>query len=157
MILEDNDGARTNSADTSSEQVPLILNNQNGNIYMPLITLSTPKTAVLAGENVHLSVEAKTIVGTDITGKSDYAWDFDGDGIIDQKTQNPSIDHIYQNSGNYTIKVRVTYNGVSNTKYQTIYVKNALKAHAHGYHLSDGSIYLLNSSEGIYDKALWNI
>lgn len=157
VILEDNDGARTNSADTSSEQVPLILNNQNGNIYMPLITLSTPKTAVLAGENVHLSVEAKTIVGTDITGKSDYAWDFDGDGIIDQKTQNPSIDHIYQNSGNYTIKVRVTYNGVSNTKYQTIYVKNALKAHAHGYHLSDGSIYLLNSSEGIYDKALWNI
>jgi PKD repeat protein/type IV secretory pathway VirB2 component (pilin) len=157
VILEDNDGARTNSMDSSNEQTPLLLSNQNGNIYMPLITLTTPKTAVLAGENVHLAVEAKTIVGTNITAKSEYAWDFDGDGKIDQKTQSPSIDHIYEHSGNYTVKVRVTYNGVSNTKYQTIYVKNALKAQAQGYRLPDGTIYLLNASEGIYDKALWKI
>ena len=67
VILEDNDGARTNSADSSGEEAPLILSNQNGNIYMPLITLTTPKTAVLVGEKVHLSAGAKTIVGTDIT------------------------------------------------------------------------------------------
>lgn len=155
VILEDNDGARVNSMDDASEQTPLILSNQNGNIYLPLITLSTPKTAVVAGENVHLSVEAKTIVGTNITNKSEYAWDFDGDGKIDQKTQSPSVDHIYENAGTYSTKVRVTYNGVSNSKYQTIYVKNELKAHAHGYRLKDGSYYILNSSEGIYDKALW--
>lgn len=157
VILEDNDGARTNSADASNEQTPLILSNQNGNIYLPLITLSTPKTTVLAGENVHLSAEAKTIVGTNITNKSEYAWDFDGDGKIDQKTQSPSVDYTYKNSWNYTLKVRVTYNGVSNTKYQTIYVKNALKASARGYHLPDGSFYFLNTSEGPYDKALWTI
>lgn len=61
VILEDNDGAKTNSTDRS-EQIPLILDNQNGNIYMPLIALTTPKNAVLVGENVYFSVEAKTIV-----------------------------------------------------------------------------------------------
>lgn len=47
VILEDNDGAKTNSMDEGSEQIPLILDNQNGNIYMPLITLSMPKSAIL--------------------------------------------------------------------------------------------------------------
>lgn len=148
VILEDNDGARTNSAnDSTSEQIPLIITNQNGNIYLPLITLSTPQTTVIAGENVHFSATAKTIVGSDITGKSEYAWDFDGDGKIDQKATTSGVDHIYENSGNYTVKVRVTYNGVSNTKYQTIYVKNELKAAAHGYRLPNGNYYFLNSSE----------
>lgn len=155
VILEDNDGARINSADDSGEQTPLILTNENGNIYLPLITLSTPKSAVTTGENVHITVTAKTIVGTDITNKSEYAWDFDGDGKIDKKTQTPTVDYIYENPGDYTVKVRVTYNGVSNTKYQTIYVKNVLKARAHGYHLPNGSYYFLNSSDGVYDKALW--
>lgn len=47
VILEDNDGAKANSMTDTTEQVPLILDNQNGNIYMPLIALSMPKTAVL--------------------------------------------------------------------------------------------------------------
>jgi hypothetical protein len=55
------------------------------------------------------------------------------------------------------MKVRVTYNGVSNTKYQTIHVKNKLKAAIQGYKLPDGRIYLLNSSEGSYDKTTWSI
>ncbi|MFZ2256166.1 MAG: hypothetical protein WAW59_00615 [Patescibacteria group bacterium] len=62
VILEDNDGAKANSMNDGSEQVPLILDNQNGNIYMPLISLTMPKNAVLVGENVFMSVDAKTIV-----------------------------------------------------------------------------------------------
>ncbi len=75
-----------------------------------------------------MSVEAKTILGSNITNKAEYAWDFDGDGKIDQKSQNPIIDYVYKTSGTYSIKVRVTNNGVSNTKYQTITIKNPLKA-----------------------------
>lgn len=93
-----------------------------------------------------MSVQAKTIVGTDITNKAEYAWDFDGDGKMDQKSQSPTIDHIYKTSGTYSIKVRVTNNGVSNTKYQTITIKNPLKAAYYGYKLQNGDIYLLNAS-----------
>ncbi len=157
VILEDNDGARTNSMEDGSEQVPLILDNQNGNIYMPLITLSMPKNAVLVGDNVFMNVEAKTILGTNITKNAEYAWDFDGDGRFDERSNNPSVNHTYKKPGTYSMKVRVTYNGVSNTKYGTIYVKNPLKADAVWYELKDGSIYFMNTSEWIYDRALWTI
>jgi PKD repeat protein len=157
VILEDNDGAKVNSLDSSADQAPLILDNQNGNVYLPLISLSTPKTAILAGDPMHVSVDAKTILWTNITKKSEYSWDFDGDGKFDEKTSVASIDHVYKNPGTYSLKVRVTYNGVSNTKYQTIYVKNELKAKVAWYRLPDGRVYFMNMSNGIYDKALWNI
>jgi PKD repeat protein len=157
VILEDNDGAKTNSMNDTSEQVPLILDNQNGNIYMPLISLSMPKNAVLVGEGIHMSAEAKTIIGTNITKNAEYAWDFDGDGKFDERSANPSVNHVFKNSGTYSMKVRVTYNGVSNTKYGTIYVKNPLKANASIYELTDGSIYILNTSEWTYDRSIWTI
>ena len=55
------------------------------------------------------------------------------------------------------MKVRVTHNGVSNTKYQSITVKNKLNAAAYGYRLPDGRIYLMNASEGSYDTVRWEI
>lgn len=157
VILEDNDGAKTNSMDEGSEQIPLILDNQNGNIYMPLITLSMPKNAILVWESAFLSAEAKTIVGTNITKNAEYAWDFDGDWRFDERSNNPSVNHVFKNSGTYQVKVKVTYNGVSNTKYATVYVKNPLKASAIGYTLPDGGLYFMNTSEGLYDRSLWTI
>lgn len=157
VILEDNDGVRTNSIEEWSEQVPLIIDNKNGNIYMPLITLSLPKNSALVGEAIKISAGAKTIIGTDITKSAEYAWDFDGDGRYDEKTTNPTVNYTYKNSGTYSVKVRVTYNGVSNVKYWTITIKNPLKASAVGYSLSDGSVYLMNTSEGQYDTATWII
>ena len=123
---------------------------------MPLISLAVPKTQVLAGETIDFVVTAKTILGTDITKKSQYQWDFNGDGKVDRKTDEARTTYIYQNSGNYTAKVKVTYNGTSNTKYQNIVVKNELKAKVHGYQNND-SLYLINTSNGIYDSALWQI
>lgn len=47
VILEDNDGARVNSADTLKDQSPLIITNDDGNINLPLISLTVPKTQLL--------------------------------------------------------------------------------------------------------------
>jgi hypothetical protein len=55
------------------------------------------------------------------------------------------------------MKIRVTNNGVSNSKYQIIHVKNKLKAAAYGYKLPDNKIYLMNASEGSYETARWDI
>jgi PKD repeat protein len=110
--------------------------------------LSTPQSVINVGDKAHFSVSVKTIVpGVNITNKSEYAWDFDGDGRIDEKSTVPSIDHIYTKSGDFNMKVRVTNNGVSNSKYQTIHVKNKLKANVNSYKLPDGRILLLNASE----------
>lgn len=156
VILEDNDGARVNSADILQRSTPLIIDNANGNIYLPLITLSTSKTNAKVGEKIRFSVDAKTIIGTNVTSKSQYAWDFDGDGRIDERSSGPSIEYAYPKAGTYNMRVRVTHNGVSNTKYQTVYVRNELKASVQAYKIPGDKLYLLNTSEGVYDKVLWN-
>lgn len=158
VIIEDNDGAKVDSTELWKSQAPLVIDNSNGNIYLPLITLSTPQSVINVGDKAHFSVSVKTIVpGVNITNKSEYAWDFDGDGRIDEKSTVPSIDHIYTKSGDFNMKVRVTNNGVSNSKYQTIHVKNKLKANVNSYKLPDGRILLLNASEWSYDSAIWTI
>ncbi len=43
VILEDNDGAQMNTADSGQSPAPLVIDNSNGNIYMPLISLTAPK------------------------------------------------------------------------------------------------------------------
>lgn len=156
VILEDNDGAKTNSMDSGGASAPLIIDNANGNIYLPLITFTTTKTNANVGEKVNFAVDAKTIIGTNVTTKSDYAWDFDGDGRIDKKTSTPGVEYVYTRAGDYNVKVRVTNNGVSNTKYQTIHVRNKLKAAVDSYKLTDGQILLINASEWVYNKAKWD-
>ena len=112
------------------------------------MTLVASNTVVNVGEKVRFSTEVKTIIpGVNITNKSEYAWDFDGDGRIDEKSSVPSIEHIYHRSGDFNMKVRVTNNGVSNSKYQTIHVKNKLKANTYLYRLPGNRIYIMNASE----------
>ncbi len=158
VILEDNDGAKMNTMESGQSPTPLIIDNSNGNINLPLINLSLSKSTVNVGEKVLFSADVKTIIpGVNITNKSEYAWDWDGDGRIDEKSTTSSVEHIYTRSGDYNMKIRVTNNGVSNSKYQTIHVKNKLKAAAYGYRLPDNRVYLMNASEGSYDKAHWEI
>lgn len=95
---------------------------------MPLINLSVDKTQALTDETINFSVSAKNILGADITGKSEYYWDFDGDGHTDKRSSEATASYAYKNSGRYNMKVKVVNNGVSNTKYQVVYVKNELKA-----------------------------
>lgn len=158
VILEDNDGAKVDSTESGKSSTPLIVDNSNGNINLPLITITTPKTVLNVGEKARFSVDVKTIIpGVNITNKSEYGWDFDGDGRIDEKTTTPYIEHTYMRSGDFNMKVRVTNNGVSNSKYQTIHVKNKLTAAAQVYKLPDGRTFIMNTSEWVYDKAQWEI
>jgi PKD repeat protein len=156
VIIEDNDGARTDSTDTLTDQAPLIVANEDANVNMPLITLSVDKSQVLTDDLVNFSVAARNILGKDITSVSEYYWDFDWDGHIDKKSNEPTATYSYKGSWRYNMKVKVVNNGVSNTKYQTIYVKNELKATVEGYQIGD-RIYLINTSRGSYDKVAWNI
>lgn len=157
VILEDNDGVRVNSSDIFKKTSPLIIDNANGNIYMPLITLSASKTTAKIGENIRFNANAKTIIGTVVTNKSQYAWDFDGDGRIDERTSTPNIEYAYKKAGSYNMRVRVTHNGVSNTKYQTIHIKNELKADVQVFRIPGEKLYLLNTSQGTYEKVSWKI
>lgn len=157
VILEDNDGERINSMDLIQAKAPLLIDNANGNINMPLISLNAPNRVVKAGEKIKFSVDAKIVTGTNITNKSQYAWDFDGDGRIDERSNDPFIEHTYSQPGDYNMKVRVTHNGVSNTKYHTVVVRNELKASYLGYKIPGDKLYLMNTSQGVFDTAKWTL
>lgn len=161
VIVEDNDGARYDSSQLQSEQLPLLVANDDQNINMPLISLSIvnlnkDRGFFLADETVEFSAAAKTILNIDVTDKSEYYWDFDGDSRIDQKMTEPRASHVYKQSGKYNMKVKVVNNGVSNTKYQVIYIKNELKANAIGYRIGDMT-YFINTSKWTYDTAKWSL
>jgi len=47
---------------------------------------------------------------------SSYAWDFDGDGIFDQKTTDPVVTHTYAVSGTKNVTLRVTDNNGATTQ-----------------------------------------
>lgn len=156
MILEDNDGAKTNSKDLLRETTPLIIANEDGNINMPLISLMVSSTTAKAGNPLTFEASAKTLMGTDITTKSEYIWDFNGDGIIDKKTTEPKVTHTYTHAGSMNMKLKVVYNGVSNTKYQTISVKNELSPNVSVYRVGT-RIFAINTSGGSYEKARWTM
>jgi PKD repeat protein len=158
VILEDNDGAKIDSSESGQSPTPLVVDNSNGNIYLPLITLRSPQTVINVGEKAAFSADVRTIIpGVNITNKVEYAWDWDGDGRIDEKTTTPTVSHQYTRSGDFNMKLRVTNNGVSNTKFQMIHVRNKIKAGATVYALPDGSLYIMNTSEWSYNQARWMI
>lgn len=157
VIIEDNDGSRVDSKEILSSNAPLIIDNENSNVHLPLITLTANNKIVKIGQPVNISAQVKTILGTDVTSKAQYSWDFDGDGRIDERSSTSSISHTFQKAGEYKVRVRVTNNGVSNTKTINIIVRNELKAGVQGYRLPNDQLYLLNTSVGVYDKAQWKI
>lgn len=146
VIIEDNDGARVDSKNILSTNAPLIIDNENSNVHLPLISLKTNNKAVKVGQQVNFIAEAKTILGTDITNKAQFAWDFDGNGRIDEKSSTPNISHTYNKAGDYTARVRVTNNGVTNTKTITVTVRNELKASVQAYRLPGDRLYVINTS-----------
>lgn len=91
-------------------------------------------------------ITTKNILGTDISEKCEYKWDFDGDGFYDDTTTSPRTKHIYQKPGTYNFKVKATYKGMSNTKYQQIVVQNQLKPSFEYIAIGD-KIILLNTTK----------
>lgn len=51
----------------------------------------------------------------------DWAWDFDNDGVVDSSEKNPS--YIYQTTGKYTVSLKVTGPGGSDTKIKSEYIR----------------------------------
>jgi len=49
-----------------------------------------------------------------------WAWDFDGDGVVDSGDQNPTF--VYTTSGSYDISLTVTAAGQTDTTTKTYYI-----------------------------------
>lgn len=89
--------------------------------YNPVANFSVPSTCLPAATN--FSDFSSSVDGT-ITS---YAWDFNGDNIMDNSLQNPQ--YIFTQSGNYGIKLEVqTQYGCVNTLIKSVYVNSTPSA-----------------------------
>lgn len=125
VTMEDSNGDKVNSDDVRSDRASLTL--ATDNINTPIITLKTSSTNIIVSEKIDFKATVKNIIQTDITEKAEYKWDYDGDGFYDETTTTSAVSHTYDKPGSYNMKVKATYKGISNTKYQIINVKNNLK------------------------------
>ena len=65
-----------------------------------------------------LTVEFSDLSTGDIT---EWAWDFNNDGVVDSNENNPS--YVYQSAGKYTVSLKVTGPGGSNTEIKNEYIR----------------------------------
>lgn len=154
VILEDSNGLKVNSQDASTERYSLILTSDN--INTPIITLKASNTSISVGQKVEFTVAAKNILGTDLADKAEYKWDYNGDGFYEETTNTPVVSHIYDKPGNFNFKVKVTYKGISNTKYQAITVKNEIRPNLE-YIVIGKKFIFLNTTKGLYTKVKWSL
>lgn len=154
VILEDSNGLKVNSDDMTTERYSLTL--VSDNINTPIIGLKTSSNSVSVGQKVDFTVSAKNILGADLAGKAEYKWDYNGDGFYEETTNTPTVSHVYAAPGNFNFKVKVTYKGISNTKYQAITVKNELTPNLEYIAIGKKFIFL-NTTKGLYTKVKWTI
>lgn len=65
------------------------------------LTPSSPQTGTPASFDASDSADPDGSI-------SSYEWDFDGDGTIDESTDQPTVDHAYRLTGSYTVILTVT-------------------------------------------------
>ncbi|MBL1233604.1 MAG: PKD domain-containing protein [Flavobacteriales bacterium] len=89
-----------------------------GSTDYPISDFTASPINICVGESVTFT-DQSYVVGTSTI--SDWAWDFDGDGLVDDTTQTPPP-YVYSTPGTYTAELRVWTNGCSDTSTVTINV-----------------------------------
>lgn len=158
VTMEDSSGAKVSSVDVLPENSASMTIVAENDVNTPIIDLKMPRSALAVGEEAAFAVTARNIAGMDLSAKSgiEYKWDFDGDGFYDETSDKGQIRHKYEIPGDFNMKVKVTYKGVSNTKFQRVVVKNDLKPDFDI--IAIGSKFVLvNTTIGSITEAKWTL
>ena len=105
-----------------------------------------------------------TVNFTDTSSESpsDWAWDFQNDGIVDSHAQNPSYTYSYP--GTYSVKLRVTNTFGSDSEIKSAYISvtsggpmvriSGLKTYINGLTITEWSKWLLLTQLGQVEKSI---
>jgi PKD repeat protein len=154
VTMEDSNGDKVNSEQQREERYSITL--ATDNINTPIITLKANATNVAAGVAVKFDAIVKNVLQKDLSDKAQYKWDFDGDGFYDESTDSPTVSHSYSIPGTYNMKVKATYKGISNTKYQIITVKNDLRPSLEIFAIGKKFVFV-NTTPGLYATVKWSL
>jgi len=154
LIAEDSNGDKTNTDEFFQEKYSLQILSDNTNT--PLITLKPDKRAAGVGEDIKFVATVKNVLGNDITNKVEYKWDFDGDGFYDKTSSEATADYQYDKPGEYHVKLKANYKGISNTHSETVIITNVLSPDFATIGVGE-KIAFVNTSKGTYKKVTWKL
>lgn len=124
VVMTDNNEEKVNTEEISDARYFITL--EWDNLNTPLVSLKINNSSISMWDDVIFNVVVKNVLWQDITNKSQFEWDFDGDGLYEQKTSIPNITYNFRKSGEFHPKVKATFKWISNTKNVTINVTNKL-------------------------------
>lgn len=154
VVMRDNNDSRYSSEEWDSSKYFITLNGDNVNT--PLIDFKVTKNNLFIGEEAVFSAKVKNVLGQDITSKSEFAWDFDGDGFYDKESNTGEMSHKFESSGTFYSKLRVKYKGMTNVRTIEMNVANLLEPNFQYISLWNTYIFF-NTSTGKYDKTIWDM
>ncbi len=92
---------------------------------VPEVDFSSSKQYVNAGEPITFTASLRDPNGA-MLSSADYAWDFDGDGTFDDTAGGVTTTHAFAEAGTYSVRLRATVNGISNSAMHTITVTESI-------------------------------
>ncbi len=153
VVLTDDNWDKINSEQLWKEATLTLAWN---NINVPLVDLKVNDSSVYIWDDVVFSAKVKNILWRNITSKSKFYWDFDGDWFYDQESTIPTVSHIYKKSWTFYAKLKVKHKWFSNTRTVEIDVENRLSPDFK--YISVWSTFLfLNNSKWVYSFIIWDL
>jgi len=154
LVLRDNNNSEYSSKENESNSYSLPL--AWDNINTPLINLWVDKNNIFIWDEVNFSAEVKNVLWEDISAKSEYAWDFDGDWFYDKESKTKNISYTYNKSWTFYAKLRVKHKWMTNVSSVEIVVSNILKPEFE--YISIWNKYLFfNTSKWKLDSLTWDL
>jgi len=139
--VTDNGGAQTVST-------PLVVTAQSSNNHPPVVSSldANPPSGT-----VPLTVSFTSSVSDDDGSIVKYEWDFDGNGTYDATTETNPVSHLYDKSGTYTARMRVTDNdGATSAGQVLITVQSASGSGSLESSSSGGGCFIATAAFGSY-------
>jgi PKD repeat protein len=154
FVLEvmDNDGGIYNSFERFGEFSYLDI--KNGPNLSPVAEFIVDKTTVSVGDSITFISQSYDPQGDEMPNDA-YKWDFDGDGEFDDTSTGPQVNRQYNTPGEYTVRLKVVYRGLSSSATKTVFVEQvqSLPQAAFTYEI-DGSTVKFDAGNSRYDPNL---
>jgi PKD repeat protein len=152
LIVVDNDNGEYSTVERFGEVSFLEI--KNGPNLSPVAEFTMDKSTVTVGDSISLVSTSYDPQG-DTMPNDAYRWDFDGDGTFDDTTSGPTVNRQFNTPGEYDVRLKVIYRGLSSSASHKVVVEaaNALPQAAFTYQI-DGTKVLFDASSTRYDPSL---
>ena len=154
VVMRDDNELRINSEDISSSRYFVTL--AWDNVNTPLIEFKIADNSLKVWDEAVFEAKVKNIIWQDISSKSEYSWDFDGDWFYEKKTNSPNMTYIYEEAWTYYSKLKATYKWMSNVRNLQINVTNKLIPEFDYISIWNKFIFVDKSSWS-YQKSDWDL